>query len=94
MCSTVYLLCLQKAVSLIEPLLNPFHPMHEEFKKKGLEQLALVNGVTLTKIEARCNTCGALGHLSWECTEQDFQSFKKAEVVSNCLIYYCVYVPV
>lgn len=55
--------------------------MHEEFKKKGLEQLALVNGVALNKIETRCNICGATGHLSWECPDQDFQSFKKADLV-------------
>ncbi|XP_055388701.1 LOW QUALITY PROTEIN: uncharacterized protein LOC129617553 [Condylostylus longicornis] len=71
---------IEKAVSLIEPLLNPFHPMHEEFKKKGLEQLALVNGVAMNKIEARCSVCGGTGHLSWECPDQNFQSFKKAEV--------------
>lgn len=71
---------LDKAVSLIEPLLNPFHPAHEEFKKKGLEQLALVNGVSLTKIDSRCTVCGAVGHLSWECPDADFQSFQKANV--------------
>lgn len=55
---------LDKAVALIEPLLNPYHPAHEEFKKKGLEQLALVNGVSLSKLENRCSVCGAIGHLS------------------------------
>lgn len=63
--------------------------MHEEFKKKGLEQLALVNGVQLGKLETRCNVCGATGHLAWECPDHDYQSFKRAEVVRKCGVAWC-----
>ncbi|KAF8820137.1 zinc knuckle domain-containing protein [Cardiosporidium cionae] len=72
----------EKAVSLIEPLLDPCHPMHEEFKKRGLEQLALVNGVSFGQLDQqRCAVCGAIGHLAYECPDsQQLQNFKKPEV--------------
>lgn len=55
---------LQKAVALIEPLLDPLHPAHEEFKRKGLEQLALVNGVNYGDLDQRrCAICQGVGHL-------------------------------
>lgn len=55
---------LQKAVTMIEPLLDPLHPAHEEFKKRGLEQLALVNGVNYTDLDQRrCPICQGTGHL-------------------------------
>eukprot|EP01071_Lankesteria_metandrocarpae_P006204 Lankesteria_metandrocarpae@DN4276_c0_g1_i2.p1 len=73
----------EKAVNLIEPLLDPFHPMHEDFKKRGLEQLALVNGVQMAKVEQRCAVCCAVGHLAWECPEMELQSFKRAQVKCN-----------
>eukprot|EP00923_Selenidium_pygospionis_P060732 GHVN01106732.1.p1 GENE.GHVN01106732.1~~GHVN01106732.1.p1 ORF type:complete len:679 (-),score=146.18 GHVN01106732.1:1247-3283(-) len=72
---------LEIAVGLIEPLLDPSHPMHDEFKKKGLEQLALVNGLTVAKTEQRCSECGGTGHLGFECPEAKFESYKKADVV-------------
>ncbi|CEM25933.1 unnamed protein product [Vitrella brassicaformis CCMP3155] len=71
------------AVSLIEPLLDPSHQLHEEFKKKGMEQLALVNGLNfgLATNEVRCSVCQAIGHLAFECPEaQQMQTFKKPEV--------------
>lgn len=55
---------LQRAVALVEPLLDPLHPAHEEFKRRGLEQLALVNGVNYTDLDQRrCAICQAVGHL-------------------------------
>eukprot|EP00922_Rhytidocystis_sp_ex-Travisia-forbesii_P004812 GHVS01007055.1.p1 GENE.GHVS01007055.1~~GHVS01007055.1.p1 ORF type:complete len:576 (-),score=69.52 GHVS01007055.1:199-1926(-) len=72
---------LEKAVGLIEPLLDPFHPMHEDFKKRGLEQLALVNGLSMSKLDQRCAVCGATGHLAYECPDaQELQTFKKPQV--------------
>ncbi|KAH8741833.1 transcription or splicing factor-like protein [Cryptosporidium ryanae] len=35
---------LDKAVNMIQPLLDPFHPLHEEYKRDGLQQLAIING--------------------------------------------------
>ncbi|KAK1443138.1 KH domain-containing BBP like protein [Babesia gibsoni] len=62
--------CVEKAVALIEPLLDPFHPKHEEFKRRGLEQLALVNGVALGISDAsRCSVCGGQGHRAHECPD-------------------------
>ncbi|KAL8437494.1 hypothetical protein ACSSS7_000876 [Eimeria intestinalis] len=61
-----FFLCfvLQRAVALVEPLLDPLHPAHEEFKRRGLEQLALVNGVNYSDLDQRrCAICQALGHL-------------------------------
>eukprot|EP00070_Physeter_catodon_P042818 XP_028349712.1 branchpoint-bridging protein-like [Physeter catodon] len=75
----------EKALSLIEPLLDPLHPAHEEFKKRGLEQLALVNGVNYTDLDQRrCPICQGTGHTAQECPDgQELQSFKKPEV--TCL---------
>lgn len=72
----------ERAVALVEPLLDPLHPAHEEFKRRGLEQLALVNGVNYSDLDQRrCAICQALGHLAHECPDnQDLQPFKKAEV--------------
>eukprot|EP01067_Filipodium_phascolosomae_P007151 Filipodium_phascolosomae@DN5652_c0_g1_i1.p1 len=71
---------LDKAISLIEPLLDPGHPMHEEFKKAGLEQLAVVNGFQLNKAEMRCNCCGAQGHQAWECPDMQEVNVKRVEL--------------
>ncbi|PHJ16707.1 zinc knuckle domain-containing protein, partial [Cystoisospora suis] len=73
---------LEKAVTMIEPLLDPLHPAHEEFKKRGLEQLALVNGVNYTDLDQRrCPICQGTGHLAQDCPDaQELQPFKKAEV--------------
>lgn len=50
-------------MNLIEPLLDPFHPLHEEYKRRGLEQLALVNGVTMGTLDnTKCTLCGETGH--------------------------------
>nr|BAN66194.1 transcription or splicing factor-like protein, putative [Babesia bovis] len=39
-------------------------------KRKGLEQLALVNGVALGISDAsRCSVCGAVGHRAFECPD-------------------------
>ncbi|GIX62528.1 transcription or splicing factor-like protein, putative [Babesia caballi] len=74
--------CVEKAVALIEPLLDPFHPKHEEFKRRGLEQLALVNGVALGISDAsRCSSCGGLGHRAFECPDAaGLHTFKHADV--------------
>ncbi|CBZ55352.1 hypothetical protein NCLIV_057750 [Neospora caninum Liverpool] len=72
----------EKALALIEPLLDPLHPAHEEFKKRGLEQLALVNGVNYSDLEQRrCPICQGTGHTAQECPDaQELQPFKKPEV--------------
>ncbi|KAK2197733.1 bifunctional K Homology domain [Babesia duncani] len=75
--------CVEKAVALIEPLLDPFHPKHEEFKRNGLEQLALVNGVALGIVDpGRCSICGNAGHRAHECPEAPtLYGYKRANVV-------------
>ncbi|KAL8274652.1 hypothetical protein Esti_001367 [Eimeria stiedai] len=72
----------ERAVALVEPLLDPLHPAHEEFKRRGLEQLALVNGVNYSDLDQRrCAICQALGHLAHECPDnQELQPFKRPEV--------------
>ncbi|KFH18382.1 zinc knuckle domain-containing protein [Toxoplasma gondii MAS] len=72
----------EKALALIEPLLDPLHPAHEEFKKRGLEQLALVNGVNYSDLEQRrCPICQGTGHTAQDCPDaQELQPFKKPEV--------------
>ncbi|KAK1935886.1 putative transcription or splicing factor-like protein [Babesia divergens] len=74
--------CVEKAVAMIEPLLDPFHPKHEEFKRRGLEQLALVNGVALGIVDAsRCSVCGAVGHRAYECPDApNLHTVKHADV--------------
>lgn len=77
---------LQKAVSLIEPLLDPSHPIHEEFKKKGLEQLAMVNGMGgnfIARNDAVCTVCGQMGHYGFDCPETRFETYDHADVVSK-----------
>ncbi|CRH00902.1 transcription or splicing factor-like protein, putative [Plasmodium relictum] len=77
--------CVEKAVSLITPLLDPFHPLHEEYKRKGLEQLALVNGINLNQLDTqRCSICNSMTHLTFECPENmNLQNFKKPEIKCN-----------
>ncbi|GBE60192.1 transcription or splicing factor [Babesia ovata] len=74
--------CVEKAVALIGPLLDPFHPKHEEFKRRGLEQLALVNGVALGISDAsRCSVCGGVGHRAYECPDApNLHTVKHADV--------------
>ncbi|ORM39491.1 Branchpoint-bridging protein [Babesia sp. Xinjiang] len=74
--------CVEKAVQLIAPLLDPFHPKHEEFKRRGLEQLALVNGVALGISDAgRCSVCGGMGHRAYECPDAPgLRTVKHADV--------------
>lgn len=47
---------LDKAVNMIQPLLDPFHPLHEEYKRDGLQQLAIINGT----LNANMNNPSAL----------------------------------
>lgn len=85
---------LERAVALIEPLLDPSHPIHEEYKKKGLEQLALVNGTGgtfLAKSESRCTVCGQMGHFGFECPETQFDTYQRAEVVRTIQPIYIKY---
>ncbi|EKX74257.1 conserved hypothetical protein [Theileria equi strain WA] len=74
--------CVERAVQLIEPLLDPFHPKHEEFKRKGLEQLALVNGVALGIVDVgRCSICGGSGHRAHECQDAPLlYNYRRADV--------------
>ncbi|KAF7458065.1 putative transcription or splicing factor-like protein [Cryptosporidium felis] len=41
---------LEKAINMIQPLLDPFHPLHEEYKRDGLQQLAIINGTLNTNL--------------------------------------------
>ncbi|KJP88144.1 hypothetical protein AK88_02261 [Plasmodium fragile] len=77
--------CVEKAVSLITPLLDPFHPLHDEYKKKGLEQLALVNGININQLDVqRCSMCNSSSHMTFECPENmNLQNFKKPEIKCN-----------
>eukprot|EP00915_Cephaloidophora_sp_WS-2016_P010899 GHVH01016027.1.p1 GENE.GHVH01016027.1~~GHVH01016027.1.p1 ORF type:complete len:553 (+),score=91.89 GHVH01016027.1:52-1710(+) len=78
----------QKAVELIEPLLDPQHPMHEDFKNRGLDQLALVHGTTVQKPHSHslaiagsmCEICGGAGHYSWKCPEAHEFDYDRADV--------------
>lgn len=76
---------IEKAVSLIIPLLDPKHPQHEEHKKKGLEQLAIVNGINISQLDTqRCSFCGSTTHISADCSENlNFQNFQKPEIKCN-----------
>ncbi|CAA9989094.1 conserved Plasmodium protein, unknown function [Plasmodium knowlesi strain H] len=77
--------CVERAVSLITPLLDPFHPLHDEYKKKGLEQLALVNGININQLDVqRCSMCNSTLHMTFECPENmNLQNFKKPEIKCN-----------
>lgn len=76
---------IEKAVSLIIPLLDPKHPQHEEHKRKGLEQLAIVNGINISQLDTlKCSFCGSTTHVSADCSENiNFQNFKKPEIKCN-----------
>ena len=81
-----------KAVELLDPLLDPTHPIHNEYKQKGLKQLIslssntdqLINttsGMAINKSTARCTACGELGHYSFICPNLNIVSYKKVELV-------------
>lgn len=76
---------IEKAVNLIIPLLDPKHPQHEEHKRKGLEQLAIVNGINISQLDMqKCTFCGSTTHVSADCAENsNFQNFKKPEIKCN-----------
>ncbi|OII71987.1 zinc knuckle family protein [Cryptosporidium andersoni] len=80
-----------KAVDLIQPLLDPFHPLHDEYKRRGLEQLAIVNGTNISNSfgtnlgisgnNDRCLHCGSTNHPSFSCPDsQLMSSYKKADI--------------
>lgn len=69
------------AEKLIDPLLNPESAEFEYARTHGMQQLAMVNGFTLSKAEQRCGICGALGHLGFECPETNNNNYKMAEVI-------------
>eukprot|EP00747_Dinoflagellata_sp_TGD_P024909 gnl/TRDRNA2_/TRDRNA2_130879_c0_seq2.p1 gnl/TRDRNA2_/TRDRNA2_130879_c0~~gnl/TRDRNA2_/TRDRNA2_130879_c0_seq2.p1 ORF type:complete len:745 (+),score=135.37 gnl/TRDRNA2_/TRDRNA2_130879_c0_seq2:124-2358(+) len=71
------------AEGLINPLLNPESPEFEYARTYGMQQVAIVNGFTLSKQEIRCGVCGALGHLGFECPETDAVGYKMANVVCS-----------
>lgn len=69
------------AEKLLDPLLNPESAEFEYARTHGMQQLAMVNGFTLSKAEQRCGICGALGHLGFECPETNNNNYKMAEVI-------------
>lgn len=71
---------IQMASDLIMPLLNPESPEFEYARTNGMQQVALVNGFTLKKTEQRCGICGAVGHLGFDCPENQALSYKMADV--------------
>jgi len=74
---------IEAAEKLIMPLLNPESPEFEYARTHGMQQVALVNGVTLKKIENRCGICGAVGHLGFDCPEVGGLNYKMANVVCS-----------
>ncbi|KAK6588194.1 Ms15p KH + 2 Znknuckle (C2HC) [Cryptosporidium xiaoi] len=55
---------LDKAVNMIQPLLDPFHPLHEEYKRDGLQQLAIINGTLNPNIGINNNSNNLLNTFS------------------------------
>jgi len=72
---------IEVAEKLITPLLNPESAEFEYARTHGMQQLAIVNGFTLSKQEHRCGVCGAIGHLGFECPETTSFNYKMANVV-------------
>lgn len=66
-----------KAVKLVEDLLDPNDAEVEQHKQNQLRQLALING-TLREDEY-CPICGEKGHRQWECPHRA-KSFKAAGI--------------
>lgn len=66
---------LQKAVELIVPLLDPLHPLHEQHRKRGLNEIAILqntnepssNAHAVSLAGTRCEVCGEQGHYAWKC---------------------------
>ena len=71
---------LDLAEKLILPLLDPTRPEFEQQRQAGLEQLAIVHGVDLQVADMKCLICGALGHSSNNCPENQFLNYKFANV--------------
>jgi len=71
------------AEKLIRPLLDPESEEFETARNAGMEQLALVNGFSILKSEQRCGLCGAMGHLGFECPENQQLSYQMADVMCS-----------
>eukprot|EP00927_Polykrikos_kofoidii_P026488 TRINITY_DN23565_c0_g1_i1.p1 TRINITY_DN23565_c0_g1~~TRINITY_DN23565_c0_g1_i1.p1 ORF type:complete len:744 (+),score=127.58 TRINITY_DN23565_c0_g1_i1:188-2419(+) len=71
------------AEDVIRPLLNPESSEFEYARTHGMQQLATVNGFTLSNKENRCGICSAFGHLGHECPEVGGDNFKMANVVCS-----------
>mmetsp|Transcript_22448 Transcript_22448/g.34873 ORF Transcript_22448/g.34873 Transcript_22448/m.34873 type:complete len:647 (-) Transcript_22448:19-1959(-) len=72
---------IEAAEKLIAPLINPESPEFEYARTHGMQQLAVVNGYVVAKAEQRCSVCGALGHLGFDCPENNHFSYQMANVV-------------
>jgi hypothetical protein len=68
-----------KATKAIEDIINPGNEaVLEEHKTKQLRELATINGTTLP--DAKCRTCGEMGHRMYECPARN-TSWKAPEVL-------------
>eukprot|EP00392_Amoebophrya_sp_AT5.2_P001039 g1041.t1 len=73
---------IEMADKLIVPLLNPDSEEFAKAQQAGLESLAKYNGFTVALNEKRCGICGALGHMGFECPENEGgQNWQMANVV-------------
>jgi splicing factor 1 len=58
------------AEELIKDLLRPIEDDNNDWKRKQLLELALING-TLRDLTLPCHICGEVGHRQWDCPNKD-----------------------
>ncbi|CAD7941290.1 unnamed protein product [Amoebophrya sp. A120] len=70
------------AEKLTLPLLDPETEEYAAAQERGLVDLSRYNGFTVAINEKRCGICGAIGHMGFECPENEGgQGWKMATVV-------------
>ena len=70
----------EKACKIIEPMLDPTREETIIAKRKGLAELALINGTF--KAGKFCEVCGEHGHQQFECPRRDLD-FRAAKIKCN-----------